>query len=186
MSRQPSGTLLALAVMVFLISLAMWRRMRPQPVRATRILVTAVVITAVVGLSFLVTGAHVISHPLALALAPVCLLAGVGLGVLLVQTMRFWTDPETGQLWMAGGAAFAIILVATLALRFGVRYLATGSLFGSSSQQARESSSPLSILSSDLLLLTLGLWLARAALLLLRHREHEAGKGPAAGPAPPL
>ena len=36
--------------------------------------------------------------------------------------------------------------------------------------------SPLSVLSADLLLVTIGLWLSRAVLLVLRHREHVSGK----------
>jgi hypothetical protein len=180
------GTLFFLALMVFLVTLGVARRMRPQPVRPGRILVTAVIIVAVLGSSFVATGAHLLSHPLAVLLAPVCLVAGAGLGFVLVRTMRFWEDPASGELWMAGGAAFAVILLVTLALRFGVRYLATGSAFGTSGPQAQEPSSPLAILSADLLFLTLGLWLSRAVLLLLRYREHQAQKGPAAGPAPSL
>ena len=179
------GTFL-LALIVLLVALGVARRIRPQPVRPTRILVTAVIIVVVLGFSFLGTGAHLLSHPLAVLLAPVCLLVGAGLGFVLVRTMRFWEDPASGELWMAGGVAFAVILVATLALRFGVRYLATGSAFGTGGPQAQEPATPLGILSADLLFLSFGLWVSRAVLLLLRYRDHQARKGPAAGPAPSL
>jgi hypothetical protein len=184
-NQRLQGTLIGLAIMFVFVALGVRRRMRPQPVRPNRILIFSVVIVLVVGLSFVGTGAHLIENPLAITLAPVCLLVGVGLGLVLVRNMRFWTDPDTGQLWMAGGALFAIILVGTILLRFGVRYAATGDPFAP--PRANEAVSPLSVLSADLLLVTLGLWLSRAVLLVLRHREHVAARsaqkpGSEAGP----
>ncbi|HEY4864110.1 MAG TPA: hypothetical protein VIK45_01235, partial [Candidatus Dormibacteraeota bacterium] len=133
--------------------------------------------------------AHLIQSPLAVALALVCLAVGVLLGVVLVRTMRFWTDPNTGELWMAGGALFAIILVGTVVLRLGVRYAATGDPFSSANSPPGPSAQQgltgfLYVLSSDLLLLTLGLWVSRAVLLYLRYREHLAQR-PGAHPSQP-
>jgi hypothetical protein len=184
-NQRLQGTLIGLAIMFVFVALGIRRRMRPQPVRPGRILIFSVVIVLVVGLSFVGTGAHLIENPLAIALAPVCLLAGAGLGFVLVRNMRFWTDPESGQLWMAGGALFAIILVGTILVRLGVRYAATGDPFAP--PRANEAPSPLSVLSADLLFLTLGLWLSRAVLLVLRHRDHAAAQtaqqpGSQAGP----
>src|SRR3984893_17619819 len=153
----------------------------PHPPRAS--------VVVVIGLSLVGTGAHLIQSPLAVALALVCLGVGVLLGVVLVRTMRFWTDPNTGELWMAGGALFAIILVGTVVLRFGVRYAATGDPFSSTNGRTGPSAQQgltgfLYVLSSDLLLLTLGLWVSRAVLLYLRYREHLAQR-PRAHPSQP-
>jgi membrane protein CcdC involved in cytochrome C biogenesis len=180
MNQRLQGTLIGLAIMFVLVALGVRRRMRPQPVRPNRILAFSALIVLIVGLSFVGTGAHLIENPLAIALAPLCLLAGVALGVFLVRTMRFWTDPDTGQLWMAGGALFAIILVGTILLRFAARYAATGDPFAT--PKANEPVSTLSVLSADLLFVTLGLWISRAVLLVLKHREHVSGRAARAGP----
>ena len=172
MSPRLQSTLITLGITLFFIALGIRRRMRPQPVRPTRLLISGAIIVLVLGFSFLGTGAHAIDNPLGLALLPVCLAAGVAIGYFVVRSMRFWTDRETGQLWMAGGAVFAIILIGTILLRFGVRYAATGDPFAPPTQ--RESGSFLAVLSGDLLLLSLGLWVSRAALILLRYREHQA------------
>jgi membrane protein CcdC involved in cytochrome C biogenesis len=100
--------------------------------------------------------------------------AGAALGFILVRTMRFWSDQATGELWMKGGALFALILVATIVLRFGVRAVLTGSLFGSASVGGPQQHGFLYDLSADLLFLTLGLWVARAYLVYQRHRAHVA------------
>jgi hypothetical protein len=175
MNQRLQGTLIGLAIMFVFIALGVRRRMRPQPVRLNRILLFSVLIVLVVGLSFVGTGARQIENPLGIALASVCLLAGIGLGSFLVRTMRFWTDPDTGQLWMEGGALFAIILVGTILLRLGVRYAAAGDPFAA--PRPNEPVSTLSVLSADLLFITLGLWLSRAVLLVQRHREHVSGQG---------
>jgi membrane protein CcdC involved in cytochrome C biogenesis len=173
-NQRLQGTLVGLAIMFVFVALGVRRRMRPQPVRPNRIVLFSVLIVLLVGLSFVGTGAHLIENPLAIALAPVCLAIGVVLGFFLVRTMRFWTDPDTGRLWMAGGALFAIILVGTILLRLGARYAVTGDPFAA--PKANESVSPLSVLSADLLFVTIGLWLSRAVLLVLRHRDHVSGQ----------
>ena len=189
MTGQQQGTLLAAAVVTVLVGLGVARRIRPEPVRPTRLLIFGAFVVVVIGLSLVGTGAHLIQSPLAVALALVCLAVGVLLGVVLVRTMRFWTDPNTGELWMAGGALFAIILVGTVVLRFGVRYAATGDPFTSTNGRTGPSAQQgltgfLYVLSSDLLLLTLGLWVSRAVLLYLRYREHLAQR-PGAHPSQP-
>lgn len=180
MTPRLQSTLIAFAIMFALMSVGVARRMRPQPLKPARILILSVVIVAVLGFSLLGSGIHLIENPLALLLAPICLLMGVALGYFLVRTMRFWTDPRTGELWMAGGALFAIILVGTVLLRFGVRYAATGDPFAP--PRPNEPVSFLSALSVDLLFLSVGLWLSRAVLLLLRYREHAASGARASQP----
>jgi hypothetical protein len=173
-SQRLQATLIGFAIVFVFVALGVRRRTRPQPVRPNEILIFAAVIVLVIGASFIGTDAHLIENPLAIALAPVCLILGAAIGFVLVRTMRFWTDSETGQLWMAGGALFTIILVGAVLLRFAVRYAATGDPFAAPRQGAPVTF--LSVLSADLLLLTLGLWLSRAVLLLRRYREHAGGK----------
>src|SRR5262252_4473319 len=110
---------------------------------------------------------------LALVLIPIFAAAGAALGYFLVRTMTFWADPATGALWMKGGALFALILVATIAVRFAVRTVVYGSPFGGGSVGSRPHGL-LYDLSADLLFLSLGLWVARAVFLYLRHQQHVA------------
>src|SRR5438105_12038512 len=186
MSDSARGQLIGLVFMAFFVGLGVMRRMRPQPVRTRRIVITGVIILLAVGLGLVGTGGQIISDPVALLLVPIFIALGAGIGYYLVRTMTFWTDPGTGALWMRGGALFALILVGTILLRFGVRTILFGSPFGA--QGARPTghgNSLLYDLSADLLFLTLGLWAARAFLLVQRARAHQEAAPAAAGPAPP-
>src|SRR5690348_5616183 len=113
MTRAQTTQLYAVVIALVFIGFAVLRRMRPQPVRPNRLLVTAAIITVVLLASLVGTGAGLIADPLALVLIPVFLAVGAGLGYYLVRTMTFWTDPSTGALWMKGGALFALILIGT-------------------------------------------------------------------------
>lgn len=178
MTPAQKSQLITLAVVVLAFTLGIARRIRPQPVRPTRVMVTGVILVLVLLGSFVGTGVQVVENPIGLILIPVFIAAGAGLGFVLVRTMTFWVDQPTGQLWMRGGAVFAVILVATIALRFGVRYILTGNAFGSSSVGAGQHSTSTSLLadiSADLLFLSLGLWAARAYFLFQRHRAFLAG-----------
>jgi membrane protein CcdC involved in cytochrome C biogenesis len=183
MSAAQQGQLVTLAVLTVLIGLVMARRMRPQPVQPQRIAISGVIIVIVIGASLLgTTGRRVIQNPVSLALIPVLVALGIGLGFVLVRTMTFWVDQPTGQLWMKGGFLFAAILVGTIVLRFGISYIVYGSAFGGSSGTvAPTTSSPLgwlSDISADLLFLSLGLWVSRAFFLVQRYRGSEAGSPP--------
>jgi hypothetical protein len=182
MSQATVSQLYALGFLLLFVGFGVVRRMRPQEVRTNRILTSAILIVAVIGLSLVGAGGRIISDPIALLLIPVCLAAGVALGYYLVRTMTFWTDPNTGALWMKGGAIFALILMGTIVLRLGVRSIAYGSMFGGSGSaysgfapQSNATHGLLYDLSADLLFLTLGLWGARAYFLVRRQREHAAG-----------
>lgn len=173
MTPAQKSQLITLAVIVIVLALGIARRIRPQPVRPTRVAITGAVLVVVLLASFVGTGVQVVENPIGLVLIPVFIAAGAALGFLLVRTMTFWVDQPTGQLWMRGGALFAVILVATIGLRFGVRYILTGNAFGSSSHapgQHATSASLLTDISADLLFLSLGLWAARAYFLFQRHR----------------
>ena len=173
MSQAVTTQLYSLVFVAVFVGLAVVRRMRPQPVRPGRLAVGGVMITLAIGASLVGTGGSVIGDPLALVLIPLFAAAGVVLGYYLVRTMTFWSDQSTGALWMKGGALFALILVATIAVRFGVRTVVYGSPFGGGSFGSRPHGL-LYDLSADLLFLSLGLWVARAVFLYLRHQQHVA------------
>jgi hypothetical protein len=177
--------LYGLGVMLLLVGLGVVRRMRPQLVRPGRVAVSGVIIVAVVAASLAATGGRVVSDPIALALVPVFVAAGLAAGYYLVRSMTFWTD-QAGRLWMRGGALFVLILLASIAVRLAVRGIAYGSVFGPGAavgpatgftSQSSASHRLLYDLSADLLFLSLGLWGARAYLLVQRYRAHLSGAG---------
>lgn len=172
MSQAAQTQLYGLAFMALMVGFGVVRRMRPQPVRPNRLIVSGVLITLLLGASLVGTGGGIIGDPIALVLIPVFVVGGVALGYYLVRTMTFWADPSTGSLWMKGGALFALILVGTIVLRLGVRTLVYGSPLGGAGRPSGHGL--LYDLSADLLFLTLGLWAARAYFLIQRHRAHEA------------
>jgi hypothetical protein len=192
MNQAVQAQLFSLAVMVFFLGLGIRRRMRPQPVRPNRIVITGGLIVLLVAFGLVGTSGRIIADPIALVLVPVFLAAGAGLGFYLVRTMTFWTDESSGQLWMRGTAIFALILIGSIALRMGVGLLTTGSMFGppggysgasGSSSAGLVKNGLIADLSADLLFLTLGLWAARAFFLVQRCRDHASSR-PAEGQGP--
>jgi hypothetical protein len=190
MSQAVRSQLYALGFTLIILSYVMFRRMRPQQVRPSRLLLSGAMIVVLVLLGLVGSG-RIISDPVALLLLPVFAAGGVALGYLLVRTLTFWTDEATGALWMRGGVLFALILVGTIVLRLGVRTVAYGSPFGPTggggagtgfAPQSNGGQGLLYDLSADLLILTLGLWAARAYLVLQRYRAHVAGREPASPP----
>ena len=173
-SQAATSQLYALGIMALIIGFSLVRRMRPQPVRPDRLILSGVLIALLIVLSLVGTGGGIIGDPLALVLIPVFVAAGVALGYYLVRTMTFWSDPSTGALWMKGGAIFALILVGTIVIRLGVRSVVYGSPFGSGSVGGQAPHGFLYDLSADLLFLTLGLWASRAYFVYRRHRMHVA------------
>jgi len=174
MSQAATSQLYALGIMALIIGFSLVRRMRPQPVRPDRLIVSGVLIALLIVASLVGTGGGIIGDPLALVLIPVFIAAGAALGYYLVRTMTFWSDPSTGALWMKGGAIFALILVGTIVIRLGVRSVVYGSPFGSGSVGGQTPHGFLYDLSADLLFLTLGLWASRAYFVYRRHRMHLA------------
>ncbi len=149
-------------------ALALMRRMRPQPVQPQRLAVTAAIVVLLLGFTVLSTGTHLFSDVPALLLAPVAAAVGCAVGYLLVRTTRFWTNDRDGQLWMAGGAVFAVILIVTIVLRVGLRMAAV-----SQSRPGTVAASGFALdVSTDLLFLSIGMWLTRAAMVYQRWREH--------------
>ncbi|HXD82690.1 MAG TPA: hypothetical protein VNU27_14075 [Candidatus Acidoferrum sp.] len=171
-----SNQLITIGIIVAILGIAMYRRMRPQPVRPTRLLITAGVIVVITVISW-ATAPGIFKDPLALAVAPLAIAVGLGLGTLLVRVSRIWRS-ENGELWMSGGLPFAAIFLGTLVLRFTLTYAATGEFFPSGNSRAYDHPSSATDLAADLLLLSVGLWLARAALFLRRYRQNEAASAP--------
>jgi membrane protein CcdC involved in cytochrome C biogenesis len=168
MTAAQQSQLFTLVIVTAVIGLVMARRMRPQPVRPQRIAISGAIIVLLVASSLVGAGRLLIQNPISLLLIPV-----------FVATMTFWVDQPTGQLWMKGGVLFAAILIGTIVLRFGIRYIVYGDAFGGYSSGAATRLSPslalLSDASADLLFLSLGLWASRAFFLIQRHRASEAG-----------
>ena len=160
--------LYSLIGVAIVVPLVLMRRMRPQPVRPNRLLVRAVVIVALLCFALFSDRRLFLSSGPTLLLAPVALAAGCGLGYLLVRTMAFWTDAQTGELWAKGGVLFLVIVVVTLVLRIGIQTLA------GPSGRPGSSGGFLADLSADLILLAMGMWTMRALLLYLRYRQHAA------------
>lgn len=181
MTRAATSQLYAVALMAIMIGFGVVRRMRPQPVRPTRLIVSGVAIVLVIAASLVGAGGTIVADPIAALLIPVFTAAGVALGYYLVRTMTFWSDPSSGALWMKGGALFALILVGTIAIRLGVRTIVYGSPFGSTVPGGSAPHGLLYDMTADLLFVSLGLWAARAYFLFRRHRAHAA----AVGAAPP-
>ena len=172
-----SSSLVPTIIMLAVIGWLVFRRTRPQRVRLTRtILYTALIVLA--SLAGLAANLRVLSSPLFLGIAPLALLAGIALGWLMMRTIRFWRDHETGHVWMSGGITYVAVWLTTLVLRLGVEYAATGSLAMGEPSSATGPLTPLSIIASDLLLLSVGLWLARGYALARRYRELAAIAAP--------
>src|SRR5690348_3159965 len=116
------GRLVPFLLVLVAVGFALMRRMRPQPVRPQRLAVTAFIVVLLLGFAAVGTGVHMLKDVPALLLAPVALAVGCAAGYLLVRHTRFWT--RDGELWMAGGVLFAIVLLLTIVVRVGVRLAA--------------------------------------------------------------
>jgi hypothetical protein len=165
-----SSQLLPFMIVLGFVGWAVYRRTRPQQVRLTRTIVytSLIVLLSLVGLG---ANTRLLTNSLFIDIAPVALLSGLAVGWLMMRTIRFWRDQSNGQVWMSGGAAYVAIWLVTMALRLGIDYAATGGFSSVSSQQGNQAPTTLSIIASDLLFLSIGLWLARGYALVRRYRE---------------
>lgn len=162
---------LVLIVVLALVGWSIYRRTRSQRVR----LVQTVAITALIVLSSLlgvVANTRLLAVPLFVELAPVALLAGLWVGWMMMRTIRFWRDQQTGQVWMSGGAVYVAIWFVILIFRLGIEYLATGGFSSVATLRGNQTPTTLSVLASDLLFLSVGLWLARGYVLVRRYRQY--------------
>jgi hypothetical protein len=166
-----AARIVPIAIVAGLVILRMYRRARPQPVRPRAIGISTAIIGVVLLLAIAGSLPILTASPLGIALAPVALAAGCGLGWLLVRTVRFYPHAETGELWMRGDAVFIAVILATIVLRLGVQF-AAGGQFGSGTASFTHPT-PLRIISTDLIFLSAGMWVTRGVLLLTRHRRHQ-------------
>ncbi len=154
-------------LVLLLIAFAMYRRMRPQPVQPRRAVVMSAVIVMLSLLSLIGTN-HVTANPLALALALPALVIGFGGGLFLMRSIHFWRDTSTGVLWMKGGVVYLVAWFATVVLRQVVAY-ADGAYSAQSLSGHPTTLNPtLSALSADLVIVSMGIWIARAVALVRR------------------
>ncbi len=168
------------AIVLVLIAFAMYRRMRAQPVQPRRAVILSVIVVLLSALSLVGTN-RLAAHPLALILALPALVVGLGGGLLLMRSIRFWRDAATGALWMKGGAVYLAVWLGTVLLRQAVAY-ASGA-YTATSGTGRPTLHPvnptLAALSADLVIVSMGLWIARAAALVLKYRDDGRSVGPA-------
>ena len=168
-----SSQFLTLLIMAAFVGWAVYRRTRPQQVRLTRTVVYTILIV-LLSVAALGVNSQLLSDPLFIVIAPVALLGGLVVGWLMMRTIRFWRDQSNGQIWMSGGAAYVAIWFATVLLRLGVDYAATGSFSSVGPGQGNHAPTELSIIASDLLFMSVGLWLARGYALVRRYREYSS------------
>ena len=170
MQSSGSSQPLSLLIIVAIVGWAVYRRTRPQQVRLTRTIVYTALIV-LLSVAALGANARLLCDPLFIVIAPVALLGGLVVGWLMMRTIRFWRDQSNGQILMSGGAAYVAIWFATVLLRLGVDYAATGSFSNVGPGQGNHAPTELSIIASDLLFLSVGLWLARGYALVRRYRQ---------------
>ncbi|NJC71617.1 hypothetical protein HC031_18100 [Planosporangium thailandense] len=173
-----AARIVPIALIAGLVILRMYRRARPQPVRPRAIGIRTAIIGFLLLLAIVGSAPILVSSPLGLIVAPVALAAGCGIGWLLVRTVKFYTDPNTGELWMRGDAVFMAIILATFVLRIAVQFAAGPSQYGPNGTVAMTHPTPLRVISTDLIFLSAGMWVTRGILLLARHRRHRVETAP--------
>lgn len=158
-------------IFILIIGYALYRRLRPQPVRPLRIVTTAAIIVALSIVSLFSTNT-LFTHTLALILALPALAIGIVGGFLLMRSIHFWRDENTGALWMKGGVLYLAVWLTTVLLREGAAY-ANGDF---TKGHVPFTLNPiLTALATDLVIISIGLWIARAIALVLKFREYKQG-----------
>ena len=170
-------SVLTLSIVLLVVAFAMYRRLRPQPVRPQAAVFVAGIIVVVSALSLVGTD-RITDQPVAVILALPALLVGFGIGYALVQSIHFWRDAATGALWMKGGIIYLAVWLVTLALRQGVAY-ASGA-YNAHTAGTHPVNPTLATLSAVLVILSMGLWIGRATALVRTYQAYQhAGVVPA-------
>lgn len=179
MTRGTTSTLTIGVVVLVLIVFVIVRRMRPQPVNPTRIVIVGGIVIALLLIALGGDFRTFARDVPAIIAAPFALLVGAALGFVIVRSMTFWVDPESGLLWMRGGIVFVVVYVVSLALRVGSTYLVQAGSTNPALAQLRG-------VSADLIFLSIGMWAVRAYLVYNRYRQHvaEGGRPLVTGPPP--
>lgn len=173
------SSLLIGVVVLIVVVLVVLRRLRPQPVNPRRVAITGAIFVLVLLLSLGSGSSELLADIPALIAAPFVLVLGGVLGFVIVRSIRFWADQQTGMLWMRGGFVFAGIYVVTLALRLVASYAANATT-GPTAHLGWVHG-----VSLDLVCLSIGMWIVRAVLIIRRYQQHVAQGGapaPVAGP----
>jgi hypothetical protein len=113
------ANVIPIVIIVLAVAFALYRRMRPQPVRPQRTVVLTLLVVLLAA-SSLVEAGQITAHPLALVLALPALALGIGGGLLLMRSIHLWRDEATGVLWMKGGIVYLAVWLATVALRLAI------------------------------------------------------------------
>ncbi len=167
-----------IVIIVLVVAFALYRRMMPQPVRPDRTVVLTLIIV-VLAASSLLGADRITTHPLALVLALPALVVGFGGGLLLMRSIHFWRDAATGALWMKGGVVYLAVWLATVALRLIITFAAgTGAAGAGNPARPHVVNPALAVLSADLVIVSIGLWIARAVALVRAYRAHEGADVP--------
>ncbi len=160
-------------IILLLIAFAVYRRMQAQPVQPQRAVILSAIVVALSAFS-LVAANRLTAHPLALVLALPALAVGLGGGLLLMRSIRFWRDEATGALWMKGGVVYLAAWLGTVLLRQIVAYASGAYTTAGSLSPGQHAVNPaLAVLSTDLIIVSMGLWIARAAALVRTYRAYE-------------
>jgi hypothetical protein len=165
--------LITIVIAIVIVGVIVYRRILPQPVRTGRtIAITTVII--LLSLFGMLQNPRILGDPLFWVLAPVMLVIGLVLGRILMATIHFWYDAPTHQLWMRGGVLYLAIWLAIALMRYGVEYLATGSL---AQTRTAEFAAPttLGIIAADMLFISIGLWIARGYILVQKSKVAPTG-----------
>lgn len=169
-NRATTSSLTVGLVVAVVVVFVIVRRMRPQAVNPTRILLMGGVFIALLLVALGGDFSTFARDVPAIIAAPFALVVGAVLGFAIVRSMTFWTDPESGLLWMRGGVVFAIVYVFTLLLRVGATYLTSAGAHVRALEQLRG-------VSADLVFLSIGMWAIRAWMIYQRYRQHLAEGG---------
>ena len=149
------------------------RRMRPQPVNPTRVVLMGGVFVVLLLVALGSDVSTFLRDVPAIIAAPFAIVLGGLLGWFIVRSMTFWVDQQSGLLWMRGGFLFAVIYVVALLLRLGTTYLSQAG----SNSTLLEQAPWLRGLSADLIFLSIGMWVVRAVMIYSRYRQHVAQGG---------
>jgi hypothetical protein len=156
-------------IIILLIAYVIYKRLRPQVVRPQRLVLTATVIIVLSIISLFSTNT-IFTHTLALILALPALIIGLVGGFLLMRSIHFWRDETTGALWMKGGVVYLAVWLITLLLREGAAY-ASGEYTGGKVPFTLNPT--LTALATDLIIVSIGLWIARTTALVLKYRDYQ-------------
>jgi hypothetical protein len=106
-------------------------------------------------------------YPLAFEIAPVALALGTVLGFIVMRSVRFWRDDQTGELWMDADKTFLVVWGILVGVRIVVAIVSAATASG----PERTQQAGWVALSSAFLVASMGLWIARGAVIYRLYRR---------------